>query len=148
MKISAECCHCNEIHKLLIENRIHRDADGVDVWTCSECKKKYKLDMPNYILARSTSFRDAVKTHPDYVDFSGETNRHVPWIMGLVALGLAIWIVIYFTGWWTYLLGAVLLIFGLGSLKTALHASDQEVAELTGSHPMSQETRGELEDQL
>ena len=40
------------------------------------------------------------------------SNRHVPLITGIVALGLAAWFVLGFSGWWRYVLGTVLLAFG------------------------------------
>ena len=76
------------------------------------------------------------------------SNRHVPLITGIVALGLAAWFVLGFSGWWRYVLGTVLLAFGWVSLKTALFASDHELKELTGTGPMSEETRKRFQDRL
>jgi len=75
-------------------------------------------------------------------------NGHVPLITGIVALGLAAWLVLGFSGWWRYIPGTLLLAFGWVSLKTALFASDQELKELTGTGPMSQETRKKFQDRL
>lgn len=76
------------------------------------------------------------------------SNRHVPLITGIVALGLAAWLMLGFSGWWRYIPGTLLLAFGWVSLKTALFASNQELKELTGADPMSDETRKKLEDRL
>ncbi len=75
-------------------------------------------------------------------------NRHVPLIMGIVALGLAAWLALGFSGWWRYIPATLLLAFGWVSLKTALFASDQELKELTGTGPMSEETRKKFQDRL
>ena len=77
-----------------------------------------------------------------------KTNRHVPLIMGLAALGFAIWLIVEFSGWWKYIPGAFLLMFGWASLKTALLASDKEISELTGNEPMSEETKKKFEDNV
>lgn len=76
------------------------------------------------------------------------SNRHVPLITGIVALGLAAWLVLGFSGWWRYIPGTLLLAFGWVSLKTALFASNQELKEMTGTGPMSEETRKKFEDRL
>jgi len=75
-------------------------------------------------------------------------NRHVPLIMGILVLGLAAWLVLGFSGWWRYIPGTLLLMFGWASLKTALFASDQELKELTGPGPTSEETMKKFEDRL
>lgn len=75
-------------------------------------------------------------------------NRHVPLVTGIVALGFVAWLVFGFSGWWRYVLGTLLLAFGWASLKTALFASNQELKELTGTGPMSKETREKFEGRL
>lgn len=78
-----------------------------------------------------------------------KSNRHVPLIMGLLCLGLALWLVLGFSGWWvTSALAALPVWFGWASLKTAFRATDREIAELTGVRPMSDETRRRFEDRL
>ena len=56
LKVMVSCCHCKKVQRLLIENRIGRDADGMDIWPCTECKKKYKLDLQNYMEESDKSF--------------------------------------------------------------------------------------------
>jgi hypothetical protein len=68
--------------------------------------------------------------------------------MGIVALGLAIWLVVGFSGWWRYIPGVFLFMFGWTSLKTSLFASDKEIKELTETGPMSEETRKKFEDRI
>lgn len=63
-------------------------------------------------------------------------NRHVPLIMGVVSIGIAVWLVLGFSGWWRYIPATLLLMFGWLSLKTAFFASDKEIEELTGTGPM------------
>ena len=76
------------------------------------------------------------------------SNRHVPVITGVVAIGLAAWLVLGVSGWWRYIPSTLLLAFGWVSLKTALCASDQELKELTGTRPISEEVRKKFEDRL
>lgn len=75
-------------------------------------------------------------------------NRHVPLIMGVMAIGIAIWLVLSFSGWWRYIPATLLLMFGWPSLKTAFFASDKEIEELTGRGAMSDETRKNFEDRI
>lgn len=76
------------------------------------------------------------------------TNRHVPLITGIVATGLAAWFVLGFSGWWRYIPDILFLAFGWASLKTGLFASKQELEELTGTGPISEETRQKFKDRL
>ncbi|MDL1979663.1 MAG: hypothetical protein LWX52_16545 [Deltaproteobacteria bacterium] len=75
-------------------------------------------------------------------------NRYVPFIFGLVALGLAAWLAFSFEGWWKYIVGGFLLAFGWVSLKTFFFATDQEIDELTTSTPMSKKTEERLNKRL
>lgn len=74
------------------------------------------------------------------------SNRHVPAITGVAALMLAGWFLFGFSGWWRFIPVTFLLAFGWVSIKTAIFASRKELGELTGSAPMSEETRRKLED--
>ena len=76
-KVIVICCHCNMTHRLLIENRIGRDADGMDIQPCPDCKKKYKLDLQSYMkeAGKTLAFwkkKNPIKTHPADKDFSNE----------------------------------------------------------------------------
>jgi len=71
---------------------------------------------------------------------SGRSNRYVPIILGFVSIIAAIFIVVSFRGWWTYIVGGILLMFGWPSLKTGLFASNKEIEELTEPDPISEET--------
>jgi hypothetical protein len=75
-------------------------------------------------------------------------NRHVPFLSGLAALGLAVWITLSFTGWWRYIVGTLLLAFGWVSLKTAIFATDREIHELTTPGPVSKKTEERLKDRF
>ena len=75
-----------------------------------------------------------------------KANRHVPWIMGLASLAMAVWL-FSFMNWWQFLVGLLFLSFGWASVKTALFASDEEIHELTGGE-MSSETKRKLMDRL
>jgi hypothetical protein len=76
------------------------------------------------------------------------TNRHVPIIYGVISIAAALFVILYFTGWWKFIAAAFLLMFGWPSLKTGLFASDKEVRELTGSAPMSEDTARKFEDRI
>lgn len=75
-----------------------------------------------------------------------DTKRLVPLIMGSASVGIAIWLIVWFVGWWRYIPATLLLAFGWPSLKTAFFASDKEIDELTGSGSMSDATRKNFED--
>ena len=75
-------------------------------------------------------------------------NRHVPLIMGVASIGIAIWLILGFSGWWKFIPATLLLMFGWPSLKTTFFASDNESADLTGAGPMSEETRKKFEDRI
>jgi len=76
------------------------------------------------------------------------SNRHVPTITGIVALSAAAWFLLYFSGWWRFIPGTLLLAFGWVSLKTGLFASQKELDELTGTGPVSEDTRRKFEDRV
>lgn len=75
-------------------------------------------------------------------------NRHVPLIMGLAALALAAYLVIEVRGLWAWVGAPLLLVFAIPSIKTALFASDQEIRELTGAAPLSEDTKRKFEDRI
>jgi hypothetical protein len=75
-------------------------------------------------------------------------NRHVPFICGIFAIGLATWVVFNFEGWWRFLIGAFLLAFGCASIKTAIWATDTEISELTKPGPVSRKTNEKFQERL
>lgn len=76
------------------------------------------------------------------------SNRHVPFITGVLALGLAAWVALGFSGWWRYIPGTLLPAFGLVSLETALFPFGRELKDLTGSGPMSEGICKNFEDRI
>lgn len=76
------------------------------------------------------------------------TNRHVPLIFGIVAIGGAVALAVSGFGWWKYLIGTLLLASGWASLKTAWSATDQEIEELTTNTPASEETKKRFMDRI
>ncbi len=76
------------------------------------------------------------------------SNRHVPLITGVAAIAAAVGLTFGFSGWWRYVAGTLLLAFGWVSIKTAFFASRNELEELTGTGPMSEETRRKLQDRF
>jgi len=75
-------------------------------------------------------------------------NRHAPLIMGAVSVATALFIIFYFSGWWKYFVGSILLAFGWISLKTGLFATNKEIEELTTSIPLSEETKRKFDNRL
>lgn len=75
-----------------------------------------------------------------------KTNRYIPAITAVVAFGLALWLATGEFGWLKLILGALLFALGWFSIKVALFASNQEISELTGSAPMSEETKSKYRD--
>ncbi|MCR9062131.1 MAG: hypothetical protein NXI02_32765 [Rhodobacteraceae bacterium] len=75
-------------------------------------------------------------------------RRYVPLVTGLLSLGLAGWLVVGPFAWWKGIIGAFLVLFGWGSMKTGLFATDAEIAELTSPGPASEETMKKLEDRF
>lgn len=76
------------------------------------------------------------------------SNRHVPLIIGATCIAAAIWLLVSVTGWWKYVPIALLLMFGGASLKTGLFASDDEIDELTGVRPLSEDTAQKFKDRV
>lgn len=75
-------------------------------------------------------------------------NRHVPIILGVVSIAGALFFILYFSGWWKFIPATLLLMFGWPSLKTGLFASNEEITELTGDAPMSEETERKFKDRI
>jgi len=76
-KVLVNCCHCKKDHNLKIDMRIGRDTDGMDIWPCPNCKKKYKLDLMSYMKEQGKTLafwkkKNPVNTHPADKDFSKE----------------------------------------------------------------------------
>lgn len=76
------------------------------------------------------------------------SNRHVPIILGVLSIASALFFIFYFSGWWKFIPAALLFMFGWPSLKTGLFASSQEIAELTGEAPVSEETERKFKDRI
>jgi hypothetical protein len=76
------------------------------------------------------------------------SRRYVPIVWGLLILGLGLYLAIGVGRWWSIALAAVCLMFGWASLKAGLFASGREIAELTGSAPMSEATKKKFEDRM
>ena len=76
------------------------------------------------------------------------SNRHIPLITGIVAIGLVAWLFLGFSGWWRYIPGTLLLAFGWVSINTAVFASQKELDELTGQSLVSEETKRKFQDRL
>ena len=75
-------------------------------------------------------------------------HRHVPWVTGVVQVVIGALVVWKFDGWWTYVVGGILLWLGILAIRTGLVASDQELAELTNEGDVSEETKKKFFDPL
>ncbi|MCK4911637.1 MAG: hypothetical protein KAR83_08330 [Thermodesulfovibrionales bacterium] len=76
------------------------------------------------------------------------SNRHVPIIWGIAYLVIAAFIFLKFSGWWTYIVGGILLMLAWVSIKTGLFPSENEINELTESEPVSEETKKRFQERL
>ena len=109
-----------------------KTPEGYIMLLCPKCENHIKYDTLSNEFLRQES----------------DKNRHVPLIMGVISVAAAFFIVFYFSGWWKYLVGIILLPFGWISLKTGLFATDKEIEELTTSTPLSEKTKREFDDRL
>ena len=76
------------------------------------------------------------------------SNRHVPLIMGVLAVVGAVILVIKVGGTIGILGGAILTFVGWGALKQAVYASDREIDEFTGRGPVSRESKKDFENRM
>lgn len=76
------------------------------------------------------------------------SNRHVPYILGFLTIGLSLWLIFGFSSWWRFIPSMLLFIFGWVTLKTAIFASDIEIKELTSLEPASEETIQKFKDRI
>jgi hypothetical protein len=114
-------------------------------FSCPSCNEDLAVDPLKAIAARQ------MVGHPEYSIASGKakrSNRHVPIIWGIVCLIAAFLIFVKFSGWWTYIVGGILLMLGWVSLKTGLSASQKEIKEITEPRPISEETKKKFQDRL
>jgi hypothetical protein len=75
-------------------------------------------------------------------------NRYVPIIIGISSIGIAVFFIFGFSGWWRYIPATLLLMFGWPTLKTGFFASNKEINELTGPAPVSEETKDKFKDRM
>lgn len=73
-------------------------------------------------------------------------SRRVPIIIGILSITAAAYIAVFFSGWWTYVVGTFLLVLGWRSLKTGFFATNQEIAELATPAQSSKENKQKDED--
>lgn len=114
-------------------------------FSCPSCNEDLAVDPLKAIAARqmvgypesSIAARNAQRA-----------NRHVPIIWGTVCLIAAFFIFVKLSGWWTYIVGGILLLLAWVSLKTGLFASQKEIKELTEPGPLSEQTKKEFQDRL
>jgi hypothetical protein len=74
-------------------------------------------------------------------------NRNVPLVWGVIGIGGGI-ILSILGGVPGMIAGAVLIIFGWMSLKSAVFGSNREIEELSGERPVSRETERSLRDRF
>ena len=76
---------------------------------CPSCNEDLAVDPLRAMAARQ------MVGHPEHSIESGEahgSNRNVSIIWGIVCLSVAFFIFIKFSGWWTYIVGGILLFLG------------------------------------
>ena len=76
------------------------------------------------------------------------STRHVPFITGVACLAIAAFLLFSIHRTWTYFVGLLLILFGIGSIRTAISATDDEIRQLTTSDPMSDETERKLRERF
>jgi hypothetical protein len=77
--------------------------------------------------------------------------RHVPFTLGIIAIGLAVYLAVWVGGVLGITGATLLFAFGIPSLKTALFASDREIGELTNpdlSQKPSADTVNKFKDRV
>jgi hypothetical protein len=114
-------------------------------FSCPSCNEDLAVDPLKAIAARQ------LVGYPESSIASRKargSNRHVPISWGIVGLIAAFFIFVKFGGWWTYILGGILLMLAWVSLKTGLFASQKEIKELTEPGPVSEETKKKVQDTL
>jgi len=128
-------------------------SKGYFYYSCPSCKEDLAV-----------AARQMFGHNPETFIASGKakrSNRHVPIIYGIGGLLgaifmflLSIFIYVQPGGWWTYTYIATyiavvfLLMYGWVSLKTGLFASRKEIKELTGTGPVSEETKKKFKDRI
>ena len=136
----------NVVSKRQIFKNLGKDAaTGFLHFSCPSCNEDLAVNLLKAIAARQ------MVGYPETSIASGNdqrSNRHVPIIWGIVYLIGAFFIIVKFSGWWTYIVGGFLLMLGWASLKTGLFASQKEIKELTDAGTVSEETKKKFQDRL
>lgn len=76
------------------------------------------------------------------------SNRHVPFIIGTLAIVGAVLLVVKVGGAIGVIGGAVLTFVGWVALKQAAYASDREIGEFTGGREVSEQSKKDFENRL
>jgi len=112
---------------------------------CPSCNEDLAVDPLNAIAAKQmVGYRESLIT----LKKVQRSNRHMPIIWGIICLIAAIFIFVKFRGWWTYLVGGLLLMLAWVSLKTGIFASKKEIKELTEPGPLPEDTKRKFQDRL
>ena len=105
---------------------------GFIMLLCPQCKQEIKYDTLGNVFLKPEQ----------------GSKRYVPLIWGTICILMAVFTVIKFNDWWTYIVGPIFLMFGWVSIKTGLFASKKEINELTEPGPVSEKTNRKLQDKL
>ncbi len=136
----------NVVSEAQIFKNLGKDSStGFLHFICPSCNEDLAVDPLKAIASRQ------MVGYPESSMASGRSqrsNRYVPIIWGIVYLIAAFFIFTKFSGWWTYIVGGILLMLAWVSLKTGLFASQKEIKELTEPGPVSEETKKRLQDRL
>ncbi len=136
----------NVVSEAQIFKNLGKDSStGFLHFSCPSCNEDLAVDPLKAIAARH------MVGYPESSMASGRaqrSKRYVPIIWGIVCLIAAFFIFVKFSGWWTYIVGAILLMMAWVSLKTGLFASQKDIKELTEPGPVSEETKKKFQDRL
>lgn len=77
-----------------------------------------------------------------------KTRRDVPLVIGAIQIAIGIFFVVYFEGWWKYLVAGFFVWGGWAALKTGLFGSDKEIRELTEDGPVLEDTERKFKERL
>lgn len=136
----------NVVSESQIFKNLGKDSStGFLHFSCPSCNEDLAVDPFKAIAARQ------IVGYPESSMASGRaqrSNRHVPIIWGIACLIAAFFIFVKFSGWWTYIVGGILLMLGWVSLKTGLFGSQKEIKELTEPGPVPEETKKRFQDRL
>ena len=146
----AECGHEGEVeaHDTIessseseIFKHLGKDPSGYLYFRCPSCSSDIGVDtLKVFGKSQMIGYKN--------IEQATKKNRYVPIIWGIVYLIIALFIILKFGGWLSYIIGGLFLMLSWVSLKTGIFASDKEISELTNDGPISEETKQKFQDRI